>query len=501
MAFLEVDRIKKDYAGTQALKGVSFTADEGQVVAICGENGAGKTTLMKVLAGVVQPNGGTVSMNGRQISIPNPHAAFDYGIRTVYQELSLVPFLSVTENILMGDLPHKLFKWSVDWKRAHTRAAEIFEGLGFPPIDVRKKTSTYSVAYRQMIEIAKAVVDNPKVLILDEPSAVLSQKELHYLFDLIARLRGAGTTILYISHRLEEVFEIADKILVLKDGESMGTVIPSEIEPSDLIKMMVGRPLHDIYPVRNSRLGKTILRVEGLSRENAFRNVSFSIRAGEIVGLFGLVGSGRTEVMRCLFGADRPSAGTITLDGGPFAPRDPGEAVRAGIGMVTEERKKDGLSLPSSIQDNAGLATMNQVSRSGVLSRSRQKRAVTGKVDELSIRPRDIRVPVKYLSGGNQQKVVLAKWLLLEKLKLLILDEPTRGVDVKTKVEIYHLIHNLSVQDVAIIMVSSELPEIIGMCDRTLVMREGVLEKEFNRSESTEETLLICAAGVAGNGN
>lgn len=501
MDFLQVQNISKRYSGSvYALKDVRFSVAKGQLLAICGENGAGKSTLMKILAGVIQPNGGSLFMEGKEVEIPTPQDAFSLGIRTVYQELSLDPNLSVTENMLMGRLPTKRVSWWIDWDKAHNLAHAILDDLGFSGIDVRAQTGSYSVSYQQMIEIAKAVVERPRVLILDEPSAVLSANELKHLFRLIEKLKQDGTTILYISHRLEEIFEIADKITVLKDGRSVGDANPRDMSTDDLISMMVGRPLSTIYPQIQKPLEQVQITVKGLSMDSVFEDISFSIKKGEIVGFFGLVGSGRSELARVIFGADELTSGEIYFEGERVAITSPDRAVAMKIGLVTEERKVDGLALTCSILENASLATMHQVSRNSILDVARQREVVSAKVNEMSIKPKDVRRTVGELSGGNQQKVVLAKWLLLQDLKLLILDEPTRGVDIGTKVEIYNLIADLASAGVATMMISSELPEILGMSHRVVVMREGSIEGIFEGPNCTEEILLTCAAGVS-NGN
>jgi ABC-type sugar transport system ATPase subunit len=346
-----------------------------------------------------------------------------------------------------------------------------------------------------MVEIAKAAVTLPRIWILDEPSAVLSQEELNRLFALIQRLKKESTLILYISHRLDEVFEVADRITVLKDGELMGTMRSRETDEGQLIKMMVGRPLGEFYPNRRTQPREEILAVKGLGREGSFTDVTFSLARGEILGLFGLVGSGRTQVARCIFGADPFTFGEIRMKGKLIRPKSPRDAVQAGIALLTEDRKRDGLVMSCSICDNVSLATLKQVSRWGLMNIRQREAQVQTKVQELSIHPNQINRLVLQLSGGNQQKVVLAKWLLSQ-AQLLILDEPTRGVDVATKVEIYRIISDLAESGVGILLISSELPEILGMSDRSLVMREGRLVGEFTKAQASEESLLACAAGV-----
>jgi ribose transport system ATP-binding protein len=493
--FLHLQGISKSYDGTQALREVDFSAALSEVHAIAGENGAGKSTLVKILSGAVKRDAGEILIGAKPVALDTPLHAHHAGIRAVYQEFSLVPHLTVTENILMGQMPTGRLRWWVDWPSAHRRAQEIIDEIGFTGIDVRTLVSRLSVSHQQMVEIAKAVAERPRILILDEPSAVLSQEELKRLFALMRKLKEESTLILYISHRLDEVFEVADRITVLKDGELVGTVSPQETDQGELIKMMVGRTLGEFYPDRNGKLDEEVLSVKDLSQEGSFEDVSFSLARGEILGLFGLVGSGRTQVAKCIFGAELRTSGETYLEGKVIRPKTPQDAVRAGIALLTEDRKRDGLVLSCPIRDNVGLATMDQVSRWGLLNRRQQAIQVRAEIQKLDIRPPQLGRLVRTLSGGNQQKVALAKWLLSQ-AKVLILDEPTRGVDVATKVEIYHIIGDLADRGMGILLISSELPEILGMSDRALVMREGRLVGEFARSEASEESLLASAAGV-----
>lgn len=495
-SFLQMQGIVKHYDGTHALRGVDFSAEAGEVHAIVGENGAGKSTLVKILSGAVARNTGQILLNGKPVEVDTPLRAHSLGIRAVYQEFSLIPHLTVAENILLGQMPTRRLKWWVNWPLAYRRAEEILQRIGFTGINVRAPVSRLSVSHQQMTEIAKAVAEKPRILILDEPSAVLSQQELECLFALIRMLKEQSILILYISHRLDEVFKIADRITVLRDGELVGTVRSQETDQGQLIKMMVGRTLGEFYPSRDVAVGEEVLRVSSLSQEGAFENVSFSLARGEILGMFGLVGSGRTQVARCIFGAEPPTSGEIYLEGKAIKPRSPRDAVEAGIALLTEDRKRDGLVLGCSIRDNVSLATMDQMSHWVFLDRRQQDAQVLSEVQRLGIRPPQIGRLVEQLSGGNQQKVALAKWLLSQ-ARVLILDEPTRGVDVATKVELYHIIADLSAGGVGVLLISSELPEILGMCDRTLVMREGHLVGEFTRAQASEESLLACAAGVA----
>jgi len=494
--FLQMRGISKSFDGTQALLGVDFSAAAGEVHALSGENGAGKSTLVKILSGALPRDAGEILLAGEPAELGTPDRARRLGICAVYQEFSLVPHLTVTENILMGQMPSARVPGWVDWTKAHRRAEEILQSIGFVGIDVHKVVRQLSVSHQQMVEIAKAVAERRRVLILDEPSAVLSQEELDRLFALVRQLKQDGTLVLYISHRLDEVFEIADRITVLKDGQLVGTVKPQESDQNQLIKMMVGRTLGEIFPVRTTPGVEAALEVRDLAKEGSFSDISFSLRRGEVLGMFGLVGSGRTQVARCIFGADPLDAGTVRLDGKSIHPRSPREAVKEGIALLTEDRKRDGLVLICTIRDNASMASFESLSRWGVIDRRAQEAKVRQKVQELDIRPPLLDRLARQLSGGNQQKLVLAKWLMT-RARVLILDEPTRGVDVATKVEIYQIIGDLAAEGMGILLISSELPEILGMSDRALVMRGGRLVGEFTRAQASEEKLLASAAGVS----
>jgi ribose transport system ATP-binding protein len=493
--YLEMKGICKGFEGTQALRVVDFSAAKGEVHAISGENGAGKSTLVKILSGALPYDKGEIFLDGVPIVLGSPLRARQLGIYAVYQEFSLIPHLTIAENILLGQMPTTRIKGVIDWKKAYLQAEKILEKIGFTGIDVRKTVGLLSVSHQQMVEIAKAFADHRKILILDEPSAVLSQEELKRLFFLIRQLKEQGTIILYISHRLDEVFEIADRITVLKDGQLVGTVKPKESDQKQLIRMMVGRSLEEIFPMRQTPRGEDVLEVRGLTLKGSFSDISFKLKQGEILGMFGLVGSGRTQVARSIFGADRFTSGEIVLNGKSIHPKSPRDAVDFGIALLTEDRKRDGLVMNCTIRDNVSLASYSRLSKYGVINRSKQATEVKDLIQDLDVRPPLLDRLANHLSGGNQQKVVLAKWLLTH-AKVMILDEPTRGVDVATKVEIYHIIDKLARDGLCILFISSELPEILGMSDRTLVMREGRLVGEFTRAEASEEKVLSSAAGV-----
>jgi ribose transport system ATP-binding protein len=495
--FLEIRGVSKRYDATQALRRVDFSARSGEVHAIVGENGAGKSTLVKVVTGAVQADSGRILLEGIPTLIVNPLASQRLGIRVVHQHVSLVPHLAVSENILLGAMPADAWGWHINWRAAHRRAESILRDLGFDGIDVRRPVSGLSLVQRKLIEIAKACAVPPRLLMMDEPSAVLSHAERERLFGLIRRLKADATSIVYISHDLDEVLGIADRITVLRDGAVVGTVRPGDTDKRRIVEMMVGRAVSDVFPPRTARTGAEALRLIGLSWGDRFRDVSFSVARGEIVGLYGLIGSGRSEVARCIFGADRPTAGEIRLGGRPLRPRSPRDALKAGVAMLTEDRARDGLVLFLSTCDNVTLANFDRMSRLGVLARGRQRSLVESKVRELDVRPRNIDRPVRTLSGGNQQKVVLAKWLLA-RADVLILDEPTWGVDAGAKQEIYQVISRVAADGVAVLLISSELPEILGLSDRILVMRKGRVVGEVARGEATEQNLVARATGTMG---
>ncbi len=494
---LELRGVSKRYDATLALREVDLRVDAGEVHALAGENGAGKSTLIKILAGAVRRDAGTIALDGAEVELANPLAAHAAGIRVVYQEFSLVPTVSVTENVLLGQLPAGRAGAWIDWRAAHRRAAEAIASLGFEVPDVRRRVSALPVSQRQMIEIAKAMLERPRILVLDEPSAVLSTRDLDRLFAAIGALRQARATVIYVSHRLDEVFSIADRITVLKDGARVDTVRTGEIDQAGLVRMMVGRPLGEIYPVRRAQPGAApLLEVRALTRRRAFRDVSLELAPGEILGVSGLVGSGRSEVVRAIAGADRPDAGEMLLGGRPYRPRSPADALHAGIAMLSEDRARDGLVPALSLRDNLSLASFARMSRLGVLRRRVQQTLVEEQVHALNVRAASAADPVRRLSGGNQQKALVGRWLM-RGARVLILDEPTRGVDVGAKAEIYRIVARLAEGGMGILLVSSELPEILGLSDRILVMRGGRIVGRFLRGDATEERLLAAAAGVA----
>ena len=492
---LVAEGVAKRYGGTHALRGVTIAFRAGEIHAIVGENGAGKSTLTRVLTGATGVDAGHIQVDGAAHELRTPLDGQRLGIRMVHQHDTLVPNLSVTENVLLGHLPRAPRAGWIDWRAAHRRAAALFGELGWPELDVRQRTGALSAAQRQIVEIAKAISIEPRVLILDEPTATLAHRDIERLFAFVRRLRDRGTAVIYISHHLDEIFELAERVTVLRDGALVGTLPTVQTDKAGLIRMMVGRAIEDLFPQRAPHTPGHRLSVHNLARTGAFANVSFDVGAGEIVGMYGLVGSGRSEIARCIFGADRATAGAITWRDKPFAARSPKQALGEGIALLTEDRLGDGLVRGMSVRDNASLASMAAISRWGVLRKSLQRRRVEEQVRRLAIRPADIERDVAALSGGNQQKVVLAKWLLTD-AKLLILDEPTRGVDIAAKRDIYDVIGRLADSGIAVLLISSDLPEVLGMSDRILVMREGRLVGRFGRAEASEERLLASASGL-----
>ena len=471
---IKLDTIDKHFPGVHALKGVSFDLVAGEVHALMGENGAGKSTLMKVLSGIWQPDGGTIRVAGNEVSIPNPHAAQALGIGMIHQELALMNDLTVAQNIFIGREPRKRF-WRLDEEALNRAAREIFSAMNVS-IDPRAEVRTLSVAQQQMVEIAKSLSHKSRVLVMDEPTAALNDKEVNELFTIIERLKSEGVGIVYISHKMDEIKRISDRVTIMRDGAYVGTVKASETPISKIISMMVGRELESTEAdIPDLSEAPVALEVRGLSRGKAVRNVSFSLKAGEILGFAGLMGAGRTEVARLIFGADRREAGDIVVHGRQTAIMSPKDAVRAGIGYLSEDRKHLGLALGLDLTANVGLPNLARFSNGiGIVDDGRLEQIARDYIKQLSIRTPSERQEVRLLSGGNQQKVVLAKWLL-RNCDILIFDEPTRGIDIGAKSEIYRLMQSLAREGKAIIVISSELPEVLRLSHRIAVMCEGRL--------------------------
>jgi ABC-type sugar transport system ATPase subunit len=484
---LEMRNIFKSFGGVNALRDVSFQCRPGTVHALVGENGAGKSTLIKILAGALLPDSGEIIFKGQKHQSFSTRKALNSGISVIYQELALVSQMTVAENIFLGREPRKYFG-IVDKKRLKIEAKKLLKQLGFE-VDMDMEVGEMTVAYQQMVEIAKALSKNADLIIMDEPSAILAGHELDQLFLIIESLKKRGVTIIYISHRLEEVFRIANEVTILKDGQLVGTKPIKDLSHGELVKMMVGRTLEEVFPVSFNQLGNPVLQVEEISTKTILNQVSFNLREGEILGVAGMVGSGRTELARAIFGADPLTSGTIKIKGQDVVFKNPADAIRSKISLVPEDRKYHGLFTKLSILNNITLPILSKISRWGFTDKKKENEIVERERQIHSIDMTSGNQEVQYLSGGNQQKVVLSKSLQTIP-EVIIMDEPTRGVDVGAKFEIYQLIRQLNKDGIAILMISSELPEILGLSDRILVMREGKIVAELTPNETNEEMII-----------
>ncbi len=490
---LEMTGIKKSFSGIYALSGIDFSLELGEVHALLGENGAGKSTLIKVLGGIHQPDCGTIKINGNEVKIHNVPEAREHGIGIIHQEIVLVPYLTVAQNLFLGrEIIHH---GVVDLPETNRRAAEMIASLGVN-IDSQEMVENLTIAQQQMVEIVKAVSFQGKIIVMDEPTSSLSNEEVEQLFEIIARLKEKKVSIIYISHRMEELFRISDRVTIIRDGAYVGTRKTSETNPNELVAMMVGRDLESFYErdFKDMTNAQVALEVKNLTSQGSFENVSFRVHKGEILGFAGLVGAGRSEIMESIFGARPHQGGEIFLHGEKKDFKNPMQAIRAGVALVPEDRKKQGLVLGNSVAFNLTLASLRFYMNGIAISEKKKKNVVDEYFKKLRMKAASAQIEAGSLSGGNQQKVVLAKWLAT-KPDVLILDEPTRGVDVNAKFEIYAAINALAKEGIAIIMVSSELPEIINMCDNVCVMRAGRLVGKLVKEELSQEEIMKYAAG------
>ena len=490
---LEVSGLAKHFPGVQALADVDFALRAGEVHALVGENGAGKSTLVKILTGAYRADAGSMRCFGEPYHPRSPADALHAGIAAIYQEFNLVPHLTVAENIFLGREPRRA-GGLVDWPRLRTMAADVL-GRVRVPIDPSTHVANLSVAHQQIVEIAKALSVGARILIMDEPSAALTEHDLEALFDHVRGLKAEGVSVIYISHRLTEIFAIADTATVLRDGRVVGTRPVVDLDEMALVRMMVGRDLEAGLVSGKERSAEPLLRVEHVSSEGRVRDCSLDVHAGEIVGLAGLVGAGRTDLARAIFGA-APRTGRVFVGGEEVSPGSPRAAIAAGVGLVPEDRKLQGLILGMLVRENTTLANLAEVTSAGFISTGRERSVARGFIDELGLRPPETDRQTLNLSGGNQQKVVLAKWLFTRS-RVLMLDEPTRGIDVGAKVEIHRLMRALADSGAAILMISSELPEMLKMSDRILVLRDGSLAGELSRADASEERIMVLATGAA----
>lgn len=483
---LKVSEIEKSFPGVKALNGVNFEVKEGSVHALCGENGAGKSTLMKIINGLHRPDVGSIYVDGEKVEINNPQHAQQLGIAMIAQELNFVPELTVEENLFLGRLPGS--KGRVDWGTVREKTEELLkkENLPFKPTQLMK---TLSISEIQQLEILKALSLDAQIIIMDEPTSSISNKEVENLFTKIEQLRSQGRSVVYISHKLEEIFKIADDVTILRDGTVVGSYPIGDLDEESIIRLMVGRKLDNVYPKEAVPVGETIFEVKDLSSNGEFKGINFNARRGEIVGFAGLVGSGRTELMRAIFGLDKYTSGEIHIKGKSVTIVNPRDAIKAGIGMVTEDRKRSGIVPVRSIKENGSLASLEKFFYGGMLHAKEEEAMDQKYFEKMDVKAPSMETLIQTLSGGNQQKVILAKWLMREP-DVLILDEPTRGIDVGNKFSIYQLMQGIAKEGKAILIVSSELPELIGMCDRIYVMNQGTLTGELKRDEFNQEAIM-----------
>ncbi len=482
----------KAFGGIQALDDVGFDLRSGEVHVIMGENGAGKSTLIKILAGAYRADKGEILIDGKTVEIPSPLAAHHHGVRVIYQEFNLVPGLTVAQNLFLGEPPEKA--GFLDHRQTLAAARAALQKVGVN-IDPARRVKYLSVAEQQMVEIVKAISSNVRILVLDEPTAALTERETERLFSIIADLKKQGVGMIFISHRFDEVYRLADRITVMRDGKYVGTWAAGEIKPDEVIRQMVGRELKEMFPKVTVPISDPVLKVEGLSLPGKFENVSFEVKKGEILAFTGLMGAGRTEVVRTLYGAERRSAGRVWYEGKEVRIDSPSDAMALGWGLVPEDRKRQGIIPMMPIRGNILLGPVDDVSTAGVIHGGKARGLVDSFIKLLRVATDSREKKVSLLSGGNQQKVILARWLARQP-KLLILDEPTRGIDVGAKAEIHRLMGEFVAKGNAIIMVSSELPEVLGMADRILVMHEGRLVKTFDRGQATQEEIMKHSVGI-----
>jgi len=487
---LELKNIAKRFGGVEVLHGVSFGLRPGEVHALLGENGAGKSTLIKVISGIHQPDGGEIYLNDKRVHFDDPLQARQAGIAAIYQELSLCLDLNVAENIFLGRQPTRL-GGRIDWHKLYQEANRLLTSLGVH-LDLRTRARNLSIAQMQSVEIARAFSLNARILIMDEPTSSLTLSEVADLFALVRRLRDEGTAIIFISHRLEELFEVADRVTVLRDGSYVDTRLVKDVSRDELVRLMVGRTISNLFPKQDVKAGEIALKVDHLTHTGIFEDISFELRRGEILGMAGLVGAGRTDVARAIFGVVPPTSGTIQVEGRQVEITSPQQAISLGLAYVPEDRQLHGLIPAMNITANITLPILKEYARRGWLQDKAERSAAFSAARQMEVRANSIWQIARTLSGGNQQKVVLAKWLST-KPRILILDEPTRGIDVGTKAAVHALMSNLAAEGIAILMISSELPEVLGMSDRILVMHEGHMTGHFSRAEATQEKIISAA--------
>jgi rhamnose transport system ATP-binding protein len=487
--------VSKSFPGVRALHNVSLSLYPGEVTALIGENGAGKSTLVKILTGIYQPDAGTIGIGGNEVALPSAHAAFKHGITAIHQETVLFDDLTVAENIFLGHAPRTAWR-TIDWRSMRRNAREVLQSMHAGHIDPDTRLRDLGIANKHLVAVARAMSIDAQIVIMDEPTAALSAKEIEELFELVELLKGQGKAILFISHKFDEIYRIADRFTVFRDGEMVGEGFLHETSQGQIVKMMVGRAVDHIFPQRKPDIGAPVLSISGLSHPTEFDDISFELRKGEILGFYGLVGAGRSEVMQAIAGITRTSRGTIMLDGNTIPPKSAADAIGAGIVYVPEERGKQGVVIGLPIFQNVSLPSLQRTSKSGLLRLAEEFRLARSYTERLDLRAASLSQDVGTLSGGNQQKVVIAKWLATAP-RVIILDEPTKGIDIGSKAAVHGFMAELVAQGLSVIMVSSELPEILGMSDRVVVMREGRVAAVYDNRELDAETLVRTAAGIA----
>ena len=494
---LTLTGISKSFPGVKALNEVDLELYAGEVTALIGENGAGKSTLVKSLTGIYQPEAGVIRIDGNRVSMQTPHRAFELGIAAIHQETVLFDELSVAENIYLGHTPRTSFGL-IDWRKLRSQARKVLDEMGAAHISEDTQLKELGIANKHLVAIARAMSIDSHIVIMDEPTAALSHKEIEDLFTLIEHLKSEGKAILFISHKFDEIYRIADRYTVFRDGEMVGKGLIKDTDQKEIVQMMVGRSVDQIFPKNNIKIGAPILQVANLSHPTEFDNISFDLHQGEILGFYGLVGAGRSEIMQALFGITRASTGSVILDGKRRQFRSPADAIKAGIVYVPEERGKQGIVADLPIYQNVSLPSLHKTSRNGVLQLAEEFALAREFTERLDLRASSLSQPTGTLSGGNQQKVVVAKWLATQP-RVIILDEPTKGVDIGSKAAVHAFMGDLVAQGLSVIMVSSEIPEVLGMSDRVVVMREGlIVDTKANDGTLTAEQLVMTAAGIFG---
>ncbi|WP_308162493.1 sugar ABC transporter ATP-binding protein [Bacillus sp. ISL-7] len=492
---LEMKGISKSFPGVKALDNVSLFVKKGTVHALMGENGAGKSTLMKILAGIYKPDKGELFLKGNKVGFTNPRDALHYGISMIHQELSFISELTVADNIFLGREPCLGKSKVINKKEQRGRALKLFNQYKID-LDPDKKMSALSVSDRQMVEIVKAISNNADVIVMDEPTSAITEREVEKLFEIIKMLSSQGKSIIYISHKMDEIFKIADDITVLRDGCFIDSKPSAELNQDQLISLMVGRELKDVYQSKTAKNETVFMGVKNLTRKGSFENISFNVHQGEVIGIAGLVGAGRTEVVESIFGVHPPHSGEIYINQKKVVHKHPKQAINNGIALVTEDRKQTGLNLTGSVRDNITLVNLRKFAFfKNIISQKKENRVVDEQIQSLKIKTPNRNVAVKNLSGGNQQKIVISKWLI-NNPDILILDEPTRGIDIGAKAEIYKIISDFASSGKSVIVISSEMPELFGICDRIIVMSEGKMTGEFTRKEFDQEKIMACCAGI-----